>query len=66
MRLRQQFLLMIALLGIGILQVRALPRSVCVRERNSNWWSRMVLETFGPHDWIEKLSNEERDLRIFM
>ena len=50
-RLRQQFLFMIALLGIDLLQVRAAPRSVWVRERSSNWWSRIVLETFvGPHD----------------
>ena len=38
---------------MGILQVRAAPQSVWVRERSSNWWSRIVLETFGPHYWIE-------------
>ena len=52
-RLRQQFLFMIALLGISIIQVCTAPLSVWVRERSSNWWSRIVLEMFGPHDWIE-------------
>ena len=54
-RFRQQFLFMIALLGIGLLQVRSAPWSVWVREMNSNWWSRILLETFGPHDWIENV-----------
>lgn len=54
MRRRQaEMHLCIVLVILQLIINRSGPRRMWMRERNSLWWDRIVLEMFLPSDWIE-------------